>query len=118
MQVFSELEWNLIQEEFDDLKSEIEQDILEELVYIFCFFILEVFMLSEDIELVGSEMESSKMWSHKREAWVRIKTALVEAQKTPTNSKSMQLCDGCNKPFPELICYCEDCLDHVVRMGA
>lgn len=40
------------------------------------------------------------------------------AEQTPTNSKSMLLCDGCNKPFPDLICYCESCLDHVVRMGA
>lgn len=74
-------------------------------------------MLSDDIALVGTIMEDNGMWSHKREAWVRIKTALAEFGTTP-NSKSMPLCDGCNKPFPELICYCELCLDSVIRMGA
>jgi hypothetical protein len=42
----------------------------------------------------------------------------AESQKPTPNSKSMPLCDGCSKPFPELICYCEQCLDHVIRMGA
>lgn len=40
------------------------------------------FMISEDVALVGSVMEDNGMWSHKREAWYRIKTELVEAQKT------------------------------------
>ena len=40
-------------------------------------------MLSDDIELVGSVMEDNGMWSHKREAWVRIKTALSELGTTP-----------------------------------
>jgi len=50
---------------------------------------------------------------------IESKPEQVEGANLQThNSKSMPLCDGCNKPFPELICYCEDCLNHVISMGA
>ncbi len=45
-------------------------------------------MLEDDIKLVAQEMESSTMWSHKRESWYRIKKALesVKQSAPPTNS--------------------------------
>jgi hypothetical protein len=48
-------------------------------------------MLSDDIVLVDQEMLHGGVWSHRREAWSRIKIKLSEVQKPSDNSVSREM---------------------------
>jgi hypothetical protein len=68
--------------------------------------------MEKDIELVDSVMKGVGVWSHKREAWSRIKTMLqlaiaIASQPQPVSGD--WACSGCGRHFAFTVAECPHC---------
>jgi hypothetical protein len=72
-------------------------------------------MQKKDVEIVEEDLVCSEASPYVLECFGRIKTALAESEKTPTNSKSMPCCSCCEHAgYPIDLKVCPEC-DRVIE---